>query len=258
VLNAAAVIGLFLLDALDLRSALLASVVAVVLADVVALIVAKAPRPVLHWPVVRRVWSFGVRGWVGTLSSTMTSRLDQVLLVGLAPAAELGRYAVAVSAANVTIPIGQGAASALLPQLRRGGLARGRDVARAAAAVAVTAGVVAITVAVGAPAVLPALFGEAFRGALAPLLILLPGQVAAAVADLLRADLAARGHPGQSSLCQGVAAVVTVVLIIPAVRLHGIVGAAWVTTAAYVAMAVTAGVLARQLHATGPEVLDAS
>jgi O-antigen/teichoic acid export membrane protein len=257
-LNAVVVIGLFLVGRLDLRSALLAAVAAVVVADVVALVVAKVPRPTWQWPVVRRVWSFGARAWVGTLSSTMTSRLDQVLLVGLAPAAELGRYAVAVSAANVTIPIGQGAANAVLPQLRRGGLVRGRDVARATAAVGAAAGVVAVTVAVTAPVVLPALFGDGFRGAVAPLLILLPGQVAAAVADLLRADLAARGNPGQASMCQGVSAVLTLVLIVPAVHFHGIVGAASVTTGAYFAMAAMAGLLARRVHAGGREVVDAT
>jgi O-antigen/teichoic acid export membrane protein len=257
-LNAAAIVTLFVLGQLDLDTALLAVVGAVIVADLVALVVARLPRPVWRWEVLRRSWSFGARAWVGTVSNAMAGRLDQVLLVSLVAPAELGRYAVAVSAANVTIPIGQGAASAVLPQLRRGGLRTGRDVARAAVTVGVAAGCVALAVGLAAPWVLPLLFGEAFRGAVEPLLILLPGQVAGAVAEVLRADLGARGHPGLASLCQGVAAAVTVVLLVPAVHAAGISGAALVTTVAYLSMAVVAALLVRRQHTADREASDAT
>ena len=175
----------------------------------------------------------------------MSGRLDQVLLVGMTTSAQLGRYAVAVSAANVTIPIGQGAASAVLPHLRRGGLRTWPELVRAVLAVGGIAAAVSLAVGLAAPIVLPLLFGDDFSGALVPLLVLLPGQVAGAAAEVLRADLSSRGHPGQASLCQGIAAAVTVVLIVPAVHRYDITGAAAVTTLAYFSMLVSATVLAR-------------
>ena len=245
-LNAAAVTVLFVTGNLGLATALTAVVATAVVADVATLLVARLERPVLRPRVVGQVWSFGLRSWVGTVSNAMSGRLDQVLLVGMASSAQLGRYAVAVSAANVTIPIGQGAASAVLPHLRRGGLQSWRELVRAVLVVGGIATGVSLAVGALAPIVLPLLFGEGFRGALVPLLLLLPGQVAGAMAEVFRADLGSRGHPGQASLCQGIAAAVTVVLIVPAVNRHDIAGAACVTTIAYVAMLASAAVLARR------------
>jgi O-antigen/teichoic acid export membrane protein len=244
--NAAAVTVLFVTGHLGLASALTAFVAAAVVADVLTLASAHLERPRLHVPTVRRLWSFGSRSWVGTLSNAMSGRLDQVLLVGMTTSAQLGRYAVAVSAANVTIPIGQGAASAVLPHLRRGGLRTWPQLVRAVLAVGGIAAAVSLAVGLAAPIVLPLLFGDDFSGALVPLLVLLPGQVAGAAAEVLRADLASRGHPGQASLCQGIAAAVTVVLIVPAVHRWDITGAAAVTTLAYFSMLASATVLARR------------
>ena len=245
-LNAVAVAVLFVTGNLGLATALTAVVATAVVADVATLLAARLERPVIRARTVRQVWSFGLRSWVGTLSNAMSGRLDQVLLVGMASSAQLGRYAVAVSAANVTIPIGQGAASAVLPHLRRGGLRSWAELVRAVLTVGATATGVSLAVAAVAPLLLPLLFGEGFRGALVPLLLLLPGQVAGAMAEVLRADLSSRGHPGQASLCQGIAAAVTVVLIVPAVHRHDIAGAAVVTTIAYVSMFISAAVLARR------------
>lgn len=253
-LNAACTLALFVSGHLTLGAAMVSAVGSVIVADLVALHAGRLAWPAVRWPVVRAVWGFGARGWLGTLSNTMTARLDQILLVGMASPSQLGRYAVAVSAANVTVPIGQGAASAVLPQLRRGGLSTPADLRRAVLAVGAAAALVAGTVAATAPMVLPALFGESFRGAVTPLLVLLPGQVAAAVGEVLRADLGSRGRPGQASVCHGVAGAVTLALIVPAVHLHGIVGAAAVTTTAYVALAITAATL--DLRSRRPSAAD--
>jgi O-antigen/teichoic acid export membrane protein len=66
------------------------------------------------------------------------------------------------------------------------------------------------------------------------------------MAEVLRADLGSRGHPGQASLCQGVAAAVTVALIVPAVDRYDITGAAAVTTIAYTSMLLSAAALSRR------------
>jgi O-antigen/teichoic acid export membrane protein len=249
VLNTLLVIALFVSGALTLVSALVSAIAAVIVSDAVALTTARLRRPfTLGMKTVRRLWSFGARTWLGTLSNTVVGRLDQLLLVALAAPDELGLYAVAVSAANVTLPIGQGAAYAVLPTFRRGELSTLSDVRNATVAVFAVTTAVCVVLALAGPVAIPLLFGDDFRGAVRPLLLLLPGQAIGAAGEVLKADLVARGHPGKGSICQGLAAAVTLAFLPPAVLLLGIEGAAIVTTLAYGGMTGSAILLDVRLH----------
>jgi O-antigen/teichoic acid export membrane protein len=90
--------------------------------------------------------------------------------------------------------------------------------------------VAALIVGLLAPWVIPLLFGSDFAGAVAPLLILLPGQVFMNLGNVQAARLEADGRPGAASWAFFTGAVVTVVGVLIAVPIFGIEGAAFVTS----------------------------
>jgi O-antigen/teichoic acid export membrane protein len=105
----------------------------------------------------------------------------------------------------------------------------------------------ALAVVIGAlaPVAIPLLFGGAFRGAIVPLWILLPGQIAFDVGGTVSQKVMADNRPATVSSALVVAGVVTVVGLAVTVRPWGIVGAAVVTSLsqfvylAYLSAAVT-------------------
>ena len=79
------------------------------------------------------------------------------------------------------------------------------------------------------------LFGDAYSGAIAPLRALLPGIIGFSAGAVLAGDFIGRGRPAwntQASLLTVVVNLGTGLWLIPA---HGALGAAWASTAAYLA-----------------------
>jgi O-antigen/teichoic acid export membrane protein len=183
---------------------------------------------------LRLMLPYAWRSTLTTGASSLTLRLDQVLLVVFAPSAQLGLYAVAVMVASVTNPL-NGLSLALFGHLRRetvSGRAESRF-RRSLLATLVLSATVALGLAVVAPVVLRLVFGAAFEAAALPLRLLLPGAVAFNVLLLLNAKLYAEGRLGLTSRAAIVGALVTVggfVLLVPR---FGINGAAGVTSLAY-------------------------
>ncbi len=187
---------------------------------------------------------YGIRVWSGTVATVVLGRYDQVLMVALVEPAELGRYAVAVTAAGLSAPIAIGIAQALF------GHARGGDaVERAAAAArwsfATSTAMAVVLVAVG-PWALPAVMGAPFAAAVPAFLVLVPGQVFWNVGIQWKTSLEAAGRPGVASGSMAGAAVVALVAVPVVVPVAGIVGAATVTTLAQATFAGTAWALARR------------
>jgi O-antigen/teichoic acid export membrane protein len=185
---------------------------------------------------LRSQLSYGARVAVGTVADTVTARLDQALLVAMVPAAELGLYAVAVSAAGVSSPLSSSLGLALFPELRRGGdsdAARRRRAARALAAVLASSMAVAAVLAVFGPWLLARLFGPGFAPAATPLRLLLLGQIANDATQPLTARLLAANRPGTASQASAIAAVLTVAGVPLLVPTFGINGAAAATTFSY-------------------------
>ena len=78
--------------------------------------------------------------------------------------------------------------------------------------------------------VIPLLFGSPFRGAVVPLLILLPGQIVADLGKVVSQKLLVDNRPGEVSRALVLAALVSVVALYALVGRHGITGAATATT----------------------------
>ncbi|MFN0089370.1 MAG: oligosaccharide flippase family protein, partial [Acidimicrobiales bacterium] len=175
---------------------------------------------------------YGSRVAFGQAAQMVMGRLDQFMMVGLVSPTQLGLYAVAVTAAGVSGAIGSGLALAVFPHVRNAATVEERraTLQRSLRWVAVASLSLGTLVGVSAPWVLTFLFGPEFSGSLTPLWILLPGQFCYDLANLLSSSLQAQGRPGSASRGLALAAAITAVGLLLAVRPYGIVGAAAVTT----------------------------
>ncbi len=233
VLNTALLVGLAIGGALTLRTALAASVCSQVFWVVVVIAVTDCgPRLRVRPRALGLQLRYGVRVAAGAFADLAISRLDQLLMVQLVSSAQLGIYAVAVTAAGISASVASGIALALFAHLRGADDAAATATTRRSALwVLASSSAVALVVGLAAPVALPIAFGPQFSHGLHALWVMLPGQVAADVAQVSITRLQSLGRPGQSSWAFGAGALVSVVAILPAVHAGGITGAAVVTTA---------------------------
>lgn len=250
--NTALIVVLALAGRLTLTTALAAMAFATVLQAAVVLgSTSWWPRGGFRWPVLRRLFHYGLRVAFGTLALLVVARLDQLLMVKLVRPAELGLYVVAATGAGVTIPVSQGVATALFPHMRTNdALVNERRFKEAMRWVLLSTVAISCVIAAVAPFGLPALFGGPFRSAVPALLILLPGQVAAGLAMVIGAKLQVEGRPGVASQAMAIGAVVTVLGIAPAVAMFGIEGAAALTTFSHLIVLIRSRLALR--HDVGP------
>jgi O-antigen/teichoic acid export membrane protein len=154
-----------------------------------------------HRRLAREAVGFGLRAWIGGLAYLLNARIDQIIIGIIATEATLGVYAVAVNASEVLFYVPSAVAAALLPAIARsGGDALADRTLRVFRAVAlVTAAGVAIAALLG-PLLLPLVFGGAYRGSVAPFLLLLPSAFGFAANAVFSSALLASSAPGLSSL----------------------------------------------------------
>jgi O-antigen/teichoic acid export membrane protein len=234
VLNTLILVVLFVAGDLDLTTALAVALAANVAAWMATIAVNRAwPGRGFDRTVFGEQIHYGARVWIGTLSAMVIARFDQFLMVGIVSPEALGLYVVAATAAQITGPIGQGVALSLLPHLRvdaedRAGHRRMTGTALRWTLLASAA--TAVVVALVAPFALPFVYGSEFSAAVVPLLLLLPGQVCHDLANVVSSKLEADNKPGAASKGTALGAVTTALLVVPAVELYGIEGAAVVTS----------------------------
>ena len=187
-------------------------------------------RPVIRRSVLRAGVSFGTKTWLGGLALTANGRLDQVMMITLVPARQLGLYAVAVTISGAYGLVTGGISPPLMTRVAAGD----RDIM--AQAVRMT---IVMTLALNAliglmtPVILAVLFGPQFRDVLPMALVLLAASIPLAAASVLSSALQADGAPLIPTIGEALALVVTVVgLLVLLGPLQGI-GAAIVSLAAY-------------------------
>jgi O-antigen/teichoic acid export membrane protein len=235
-LTALLTMGLFMTARLTVSTALAAAFVGA--CSTAALQVQKLFewRPlVVSLKALRAQLSYGARVAIGSAADTVAGRLDQALMVAMVPSADLGLYAVAVTAAGLSSPLTSSLGLALFPELRReqSAEAHRRRTSRALAAVLVSSTALAVLLAFAGPWLLAFLFGTSFAEAATPLRLLLLGQIASDATGPLMATLLAAGRPGAASQASAAAAVVTVVGLALLVPRLGINGAAVTTSISY-------------------------
>jgi len=179
--------------------------------------------------------AFGLRAWIGSLSSAFNERVDQILVALLASEAVLGIYAAAVNGFEILLYLASAAATAILPLVARGG-AEGRAdrvVAAFRSVALVTAGGIAVAAVLG-PLLLPLAFGSAFEASAAPFLWLLPGALGFVAMAIFSNALLASSAPGRSSVGPLVSLVLGVILDLLLIPPLGATGAALAASAALI------------------------
>jgi O-antigen/teichoic acid export membrane protein len=192
----------------------------------------RPPRP--SWATFRLMFPYAWRTATASSANSLTARLDQVVLAGAVAPAQLGLYAVAVTASSASNPLTAGISLALFGNLREDAEA-GRRSARFRRSVIATALVsctTAVVLGALAPLLLRVAFGSGFAAATTPLRILLAGQVALDLVNAVSTGLYAEGRPGEASRAAVLGGALTVGGLILLVPRWGITGAAAVTTTA--------------------------
>ena len=206
--------------------------------------------------LLRESVRFGVRAWIGTLSSAFNERVDQILVALIASEAALGLYATAVNGFEILLYPAGAVATAILPLAARAYPAdRAARVLRAFRAVALLTLSGTLVAALLGPPLIPLVFGEAFDGSVAPFLWLLPGAIGFVALAIFSNALVASSAPGRSSAGPLVSLALGLLLDLVLIPPYGATGAAAAAAGGLLAGGATALVLYRGLERFPPRDL---
>jgi O-antigen/teichoic acid export membrane protein len=197
--------------------------------------------------------NYGWRVAIGQLFRYFSGRFDVLVLSLLASLATVGNYAVAQMVAELVLIIPQSFGYVIMPTVASGEDHRAPPALRLVGTLALL-GVLAV--AVTGPVMITIGFGSAFRSALVPFFILLPGIWMLAYGNICGSVLSGKKRPGASSVLAGAAALLTVVLDLALIPPFGAIGAAVASTAAYSLFGISSLILVgRVLGTPAPRLL---
>jgi O-antigen/teichoic acid export membrane protein len=211
--------------------------------------------PNLH--LARQTVGFGFKAYIGQIMSLGNFRLDQWILGILGGTRELGLYSVAVSLNATLVQLPSALDLAQRPDLARATRENAARRASVAFRLATTTTVfAAIAIAVLAPYLCVGLFGDAFRGSVDDLRVLLLGTVGVVAAKVLGSALTAQRFPLYVTGAVGAGFVVTLALDILLIPRFGGLGAAAATASAYMTVgAIIVFIFLRTLGARGADLV---
>jgi O-antigen/teichoic acid export membrane protein len=184
--------------------------------------------------LARRVAGFGLRSQVGGVVGLLNLRFDFLVLGSIAGTGAVGIYAVSSKYAEFLRLPALALTWVTYPRVARMGAAafaaRGR---RMVAPLIALGGLAAVALGLLAMPLLPVVYGQAFRSAVWPALIILGGLVAEPAAGVASAFLLGTGRPGLNSALLGAGLAVTLLMDLLLIPAHGAVGAAWASATAY-------------------------
>ena len=211
--------------------------------------------------LVRPLAAYGSAQIAALTPAVLNAQLDQLVLSQTVPAADLGRYAIAVSLSLLPMPFVTAIGYVAFPWLAAQREVTGATHRLQRLSVLISAGLaVAILMPLAAISywLVPLAFGAAYRGAVPLLWVLTPGSVFLACGQVTGDLLRGRRQPAVVARAQGIAAIFTVVLLLALLPLVGVYGAAIASTVSYgAAVAVMLRRLSRLPdHASGARVAD--
>jgi O-antigen/teichoic acid export membrane protein len=228
VLAALSLIVLWVLGALTVESTLIGTNLAYLLVLTIGMV--RAVRRIGVGPVDLQL---GVRGQGSTVASNVTARLDVAMLPAYVTAGQVGLYSVATNISLIVYQLSNTFAGLVIPAAAADTeRSRVKVIGSLWASLAIAAAV-AVGLAVFARPLLGLVYGDRFRDAAEPLLLLLPGAVLFAGSAILGAGVYAAGRPFTATVVQVVGMVVTIAGLVIFLSTGGITAAALVSTASY-------------------------
>jgi O-antigen/teichoic acid export membrane protein len=231
IVSAIATLALFVLHDLTVFSAAVVFTTGGLLSALPLMPLLREARPLRFTRgLARDSLAFGARAWVSNLGALTNARLDQLLMIPLVSASQLGLYAVAVTYSGLPTVLTSAMMTVIGPRVAAGDHALiGRSL-RITIALMSVAG---LCFSLLAPVVIPLAFGNEFRGAVEMTWLLLLAGVPLAGTVLLTAAMTSVGKPGTPALAQLLAGVITVgglFILLPTMQA---LGAALVSLVAY-------------------------
>ena len=237
--NALLLLALVVFTGMKLQGAVYTVVVKKILATAVILfILFRQHKP--EWRIdgsfIRDCYRYGIRAWVGNMATRANEKFDQLILGFFASSNLLGYYSVAYSLIRFMGFIPQAVAPVMFNMI-----AKAQDLKRSAQMLAkvhrvmlILVGFLALALGISAYWLIPFLYGEAFRQAYIPAVILLPGMFAyMASRRIINKYLSANGMPEKTSIVEGFGAAVGMICYLILIPMFDIIGAAVGSTLAY-------------------------
>jgi O-antigen/teichoic acid export membrane protein len=186
--------------------------------------------------LVRPLAVYGAAQIAVLTPAALNEQLDQLVLSQTVPAADLGRYAIAVSLTLLPLPLVSAIGYVAFPRLasERELTPETRRLQRSA--ILGSAGLAVMTLvplAVVSPWLVPFVFGAAYRGAVPLVWILAPGALFLTCGQVVGNLLGGRNHPGVVARAQGLALISTLALLFALLPFLGVYAAAIASTIAY-------------------------
>ncbi len=215
----------------------------IVWCTVYGFIVKIMPKPIWTWSIIGPVLAFSMVGHSSNLVNLINYRFDVWVVDHYWGASQLGLYAVAVGVGQLLFYIPEPFTRVVQPylfgQVKDEMLERYKVVARLNFTSVL---VISIMLALIAQWLIPFLFGDVFSSSVLALWLLLPGIVFSSAFKLLASLVINANMQRYNLLATGVGAVFTIVLGLLVIPVHGIAGAAIVSTFSYL-MTLTVVVL---------------
>lgn len=194
-------------------------------------------RPRWRTPERAQLLRYGVPAALSNGTQLVAYRLDLLMVNALIGASPAGVYAIATRLSELLWVLPSAAGFVVLSRAAAGGASVTSTTLRVFWATAslglAAAGVLLLGGWVLLETVLPA-----FRDAMVPLVVLVPGTVLLGASNVLANDLAGRGHLWRNAAAAGVTATVALVLDVILIPSHGPTGAALASTIAYSVCAI--------------------
>jgi O-antigen/teichoic acid export membrane protein len=225
------------LGRLNVTTAVISSGVAAICTAVMAVSwlrqIGTLPRPGLAQPWPRRLLSYGLRGWIGSVSQQFNYRLDVFFVNYFVGVAGLGQYSLAVTLAESLWYIPDSVATVLFPRTAADQQAAFSFTPMVSRNTAFITTMAALVMAVIIYPFLILIYGVRFGPSVAPFLVLLPGVICLSVGKVLSNDMAGHGKPQYGAWSATIALIVTVLFDILLIPRMGITGAALASTLSY-------------------------